>query len=245
MGIETVPRPPSGSDFALCDFWLFPKLRGCHYEKIEEMKEALMKIIDTLTQEDSHGAFQKFVGTVQQVHCSLKRLLQGWLEFHECTINNITHTETRLETYLMILVYISLYDHLNHFFCQVSKAFISNNFTIFIVRLLFLVTFYRYSWICHNYDSKKQHASENRINDHTYKQYYIFEKKKIHKIIKKYRWTFVAHFLLFPNLKHYDIVFDEQHFSLFDSLVSACLFASWYVWGSVHLTFNLTTLIQK
>ena len=39
---------------APCDFWLFPKLRGCHYETIEEMKEAVTKIIDTLTQEDFH-----------------------------------------------------------------------------------------------------------------------------------------------------------------------------------------------
>ena len=33
-------------------------LRGCHYETIE-MKEAVTKVIDTLTQEDFHGAFQK------------------------------------------------------------------------------------------------------------------------------------------------------------------------------------------
>ena len=41
-----------------CDFCLFPKLRGCRYETIEEMKEAVMKVIDTLTQEYFHGAFQ-------------------------------------------------------------------------------------------------------------------------------------------------------------------------------------------
>ena len=41
--------------------WLFPKLRGCRYETIEEMKEAEMKVIDTLTQEDFHGAFQKLL----------------------------------------------------------------------------------------------------------------------------------------------------------------------------------------
>ena len=29
------------------------------YETIEEMKEAVTKVIDTLTQEDFHGAFQK------------------------------------------------------------------------------------------------------------------------------------------------------------------------------------------
>ena len=35
------------------------KLRGCRYETIEEMKEAVTKVIDTLTQEDFHGAFEK------------------------------------------------------------------------------------------------------------------------------------------------------------------------------------------
>ena len=62
MGIKTVPHPPYSPDLAPCDFWLFPKLkeklRGCHYETIEEMKEAVTKVIDTLTQEDFHGAFQ-------------------------------------------------------------------------------------------------------------------------------------------------------------------------------------------
>ena len=36
-------------------------LRGCRYEAIEEMKEAVTKVIDTLTQEDFHGAFQKLL----------------------------------------------------------------------------------------------------------------------------------------------------------------------------------------
>ena len=31
-----------------------PKLRGYRYETIEEMKEAVMNVIDTLTQEDFH-----------------------------------------------------------------------------------------------------------------------------------------------------------------------------------------------
>ena len=34
---------------------------GCRYETIEEMKEAVAKVIDTLTQEDFHGAFQKLL----------------------------------------------------------------------------------------------------------------------------------------------------------------------------------------
>ena len=61
MGIKIVPLPPYGRNLAPCDFWLFPKLRGCRYEKIEEMKDAVTKVIDTLTQEDFHGAFQKLL----------------------------------------------------------------------------------------------------------------------------------------------------------------------------------------
>ena len=61
MGIKTVPQPPYNPDLALCDFWLFPKLRGCHYETIEEMKEAVTKVIDMFTQKDFHGAFQKLL----------------------------------------------------------------------------------------------------------------------------------------------------------------------------------------
>ena len=52
MGIKSVPQPPYSPDFAP---------RGCRYERIEETKEAVMKVIDTLTQEDLHGALQKLL----------------------------------------------------------------------------------------------------------------------------------------------------------------------------------------
>ena len=65
MGIKAVPHPPYSLDLASGDFWLFPKfkenLRGCHYETIEEMKEAVMKVNDMLTQEEFNGAFQKLL----------------------------------------------------------------------------------------------------------------------------------------------------------------------------------------
>ena len=61
MSIKTVPHRPYSPDLAPCDFWLFPKFRGCFYETIEEMKEAVTKVIDMLTQEDFHGAFQKLL----------------------------------------------------------------------------------------------------------------------------------------------------------------------------------------
>ena len=61
MGIKAVSHPPYCLDLDLCDFWLFPKLRRYRYETIEEMKEAVTKVIDTLTQEDFHDAFQKLL----------------------------------------------------------------------------------------------------------------------------------------------------------------------------------------
>ena len=61
MGIKTVPHFPYSSDLAPCDFWLFPKLKENRYETIEEMKEVVTKVIDTLTQEGFHAAFQKLL----------------------------------------------------------------------------------------------------------------------------------------------------------------------------------------
>ena len=61
MGIKTVPHPSYSPDLGPCDFCLFSMLRGCRYETIEETKEAVTKVIDTLTQEDFHGSFQKLL----------------------------------------------------------------------------------------------------------------------------------------------------------------------------------------
>ena len=61
MDIKTVPHPPYSPDLASCDFWLFPNLRGCRYETIEEMSEAVTKVTETLTLEDFHGVFQKLL----------------------------------------------------------------------------------------------------------------------------------------------------------------------------------------
>ena len=61
MSIKTVPHPPNSPDLAPCDFWLFSKHTGWRYETIEEMKEAVTKVIDMLTQEDFHEAFQKLL----------------------------------------------------------------------------------------------------------------------------------------------------------------------------------------
>ena len=56
-GHQDSSHPSYCPDLSPCDFWWFPKLRGGRYETIEEMKVAGTKVIDTLTQEDFHGAF--------------------------------------------------------------------------------------------------------------------------------------------------------------------------------------------
>ena len=99
MGIKTVLQPPYSRDLAPCDFWLFPKLkeklRGYRYETIEEMKEAVTKVIDTFTQEDFHWGLSEVVGMVQ-VHCSRRRLLRRGLVFHKCTINKSGPTKKKV-----------------------------------------------------------------------------------------------------------------------------------------------------
>ena len=77
MGIRTVPHPPYSPDLAPCDFWLFPKLRGCRYETIEEMKEAVMKVNDTLTQEDVHGALQNLLERYKKYIAAGRAYFQG------------------------------------------------------------------------------------------------------------------------------------------------------------------------
>ena len=93
MGIKTVRHPPYSPDVAPCDFWLFPKLRGCHYETIEEMKEAVTKVIDILTQEDFHGAFQKLLEWYNKCIAARGNYFEGGLEFHVCTITKSAHTK--------------------------------------------------------------------------------------------------------------------------------------------------------
>ena len=90
MGIKTVPHPPYSPDLAPCDFCLFPNLRGCRYETIEEMKEAVMKVIDTLTQVDFHGVFQKLLERYNKCIAAGGDNFEG-LEFFVCSINKSAH----------------------------------------------------------------------------------------------------------------------------------------------------------
>ena len=93
MCIKTVSHRPYNPDLAPCDFCLFPKLKGCGYETIEEMKEAVTKVIDTLPQEDFHGVFEKLLERYNKCIAAGGGLLRRGLEFHVFTINKIAHTE--------------------------------------------------------------------------------------------------------------------------------------------------------
>ena len=108
MGIKTVPQPPYSRDLAPCDFWLFPKLRGYRYETIEEMKEAVTKVIDTLIQEDFHGAFQKSLEPYNKCITAGGDYIKADLSFMRVYSIKVSLRKS-LKTYLMILVYIYIY----------------------------------------------------------------------------------------------------------------------------------------
>ena len=115
MGINTVPHRPYSRDLASCDFCLFPKLTGCRYETIEEMKEAVTKVIDTLTQEDFHGAFEKLLERY-----SRRRLLRRGLKFHVCTINKSVHMK-KIWKLIGCTSYIFLTTHVNLYISEIKK----------------------------------------------------------------------------------------------------------------------------
>ena len=61
MDIKTVPLPTYRPDLAPCDFWLFPKLRGCRYGTIEERKKRLWRRSLTCSHKrTSIGPFRSF-----------------------------------------------------------------------------------------------------------------------------------------------------------------------------------------
>ena len=92
MGIKTVSHPPYCRDPAPCDFWLHPKLRGCHYEAIEGMKEAVKKFIDPLTQEDFHGALKKLLERYNKCIAAGGDYFEGDYSFM-CLLSISAHTK--------------------------------------------------------------------------------------------------------------------------------------------------------
>ena len=93
MGIKTVRHPPDSPNLAPCEFWLSPKLRGCHYDTIEEMKKSCDEGHWHTHTRGLPCGLPEFVRTVQQVHFSWSRFLRRGVEFHVCNINKSVHTK--------------------------------------------------------------------------------------------------------------------------------------------------------
>ena len=108
MDVKTVPQPPFSPDLAPCDFWLFPKLRSCRYETIEEMKEAVTKVNDTLTQEDLDGTFQKLLERYNKCIAARGDFFEGDYSFI-CVLSMKVPIQKSLETYCVLLVCIYIY----------------------------------------------------------------------------------------------------------------------------------------
>ena len=155
MDIKTVLHPSYSPNLAPCDFWLFPKLRGCRYETIEEMKEVVTKVIDTLTKEDFHGAFQKLLG---RYSIAVGRYYFEGDKSFMCVLSIKVPILNSLETYLMILVYVWWFVYfLTRFDFKVlseCKNILSNYIVweIIIIDYFFihLEIFIRACWCCYS-----------------------------------------------------------------------------------------------
>jgi hypothetical protein len=62
--MAVIPHPPYSPDLALCDFFLFPKiklkLKGRRFDTTEEIQAESQKVLNTLIEKDFHEAFQKW-----------------------------------------------------------------------------------------------------------------------------------------------------------------------------------------
>lgn len=69
-GVQVVEHPPYSPDLAMCDFWLFFKLkkhlRGRRFLTEEEIHEAIMDFFDSLTENDWRGAFEEWKVRLQK-----------------------------------------------------------------------------------------------------------------------------------------------------------------------------------
>ncbi len=60
--IDMVPHPPYSPDLAICDFFVFPRikseLRGHRFRNLRDMKTAVLRTLRNIPKEDIHNAFQ-------------------------------------------------------------------------------------------------------------------------------------------------------------------------------------------
>ena len=90
MGIKTVPQPPYIQTLLPVTFAYSQSSQAVMMRQLRRWKRLWQR---SLTH--SHKSLSEVVGTVQQVHCSWRRLLQRGLEFNVCNINKSAHTKKK------------------------------------------------------------------------------------------------------------------------------------------------------
>ena len=134
MDIKTVHHRPYSSDLAPCEFCLFSQLRLSLWENWDERGC-----------DEGHWhahrrglpwGLPEVFGTVQQVHCSWRRLLRSGLEFHVCTINKTVSSKKVWKPIVCTSYKLNLkfYYCENYFYSMIIFNFLKGNIW-FIIRL--------------------------------------------------------------------------------------------------------------
>ena len=67
--ITVLEHPPCSPDLAACDFFLFPKinsvLKGTHFVSVENAKEKMAEILNSLTEHDLRNCFEHWQHRMQ------------------------------------------------------------------------------------------------------------------------------------------------------------------------------------
>ena len=118
MGIKTSPHPPYSPDLAPVTFGYSLISEAVVMRQLRRWKGCDEGHWHVHTRGLPWGV-PEVVGTVQQVHCSRRRLLRRGLEFHACTINKSAHTKKVWKLivctsylHIYIYIYIHLYIHI-------------------------------------------------------------------------------------------------------------------------------------
>lgn len=71
FGLIRLKKPPYSPDICPCDFWLFgyikEKLKGNHFTSQEELKNAIIQILNEITKEQLLSVYQEWIERLNNV----------------------------------------------------------------------------------------------------------------------------------------------------------------------------------
>ena len=106
IGIKTVPHPP----YSPVTFGYSLSSKAVIMRQLRRWKRLWRRSLTRYTRGLPWG-LPEVVGTVQQVHCSRRRLHWRWLEFHVCAINKSAHTKKVWKLLCAPCIYIYIYHY--------------------------------------------------------------------------------------------------------------------------------------